>query len=95
MTEEQLAQTYEEACKNAVVYGTGFIRVSLNGPGGLEVSVVNPEDYQWLEPNQAAKDAQDRVFDLLLGDDGQAWKEAERYLERARPDLALRLKGLK
>lgn len=31
--------------------------------------------------------AQSRIFDLLLGDDGQAWKEAERYIERERPDL--------
>jgi len=35
--------------------------------------------------------AQDRLFDILLGDDGQAWKEAERYLEKARPDLYERI----
>jgi hypothetical protein len=35
--------------------------------------------------------AQDRLFDMLLGDDGQAWKEAERYLEKARPDLHERI----
>lgn len=35
--------------------------------------------------------AQDRLFDVLLGDDGQAYKEAERYLERANPDLYRRL----
>jgi hypothetical protein len=38
------------------------------------------------------KEAQDRLFDILLGDDGQAWKEAERYLERVRPDLYQKLK---
>lgn len=38
------------------------------------------------------QDAQNRLFDMLLGDDGQAWKEAERYLERTRPDLHERLK---
>lgn len=32
-------------------------------------------------------EAQNRLFDVLRGDDGQAWKEAERYLERERPDL--------
>lgn len=31
--------------------------------------------------------SQNRLFDVLVGDDGQAWKEAERYLERERPDL--------
>lgn len=35
--------------------------------------------------------AQDRIFDMLLGDDGQAYKEAERYLEKARADLYKRL----
>lgn len=35
--------------------------------------------------------AQDRLFDVLLGDDGQAYKEAERYLERANPGLYRRL----
>lgn len=33
----------------------------------------------------------DRVFDLLLGNDGQAHKEAERWLERANPGLYARL----
>lgn len=32
-------------------------------------------------------ECQRRLFDVLLGDDGQAWNEAERYLERERPDL--------
>ena len=35
--------------------------------------------------------AQDRIFDMLLGKDGQAWKEAERYLEKARPDMYERI----
>lgn len=30
---------------------------------------------------------QNHLLDVLQGDDGQAWKEAERYLERERPDL--------
>ena len=37
--------------------------------------------------------AHDRIFDLLLGDDGQAYKEARRYLEAFRPDLARRLEA--
>ena len=40
-------------------------------------------------------EAQDRLFDILLGDDGQAYKEAEKYLQRARPDLYQRLKEKK
>lgn len=38
-------------------------------------------------------DAHNRIFDLLLGDDGQAHKEAVRYLKRAAPDLHARLSG--
>ena len=37
------------------------------------------------------EEAESRLFDMCLGDDGQAWKEAERYLERHRPDLFERL----
>ena len=36
-------------------------------------------------------EAQNRLFDLVLGDDGHAYKEARRYLERERPDLYARL----
>lgn len=36
-------------------------------------------------------EAEDRLFDILLDDDGQAWSEAERYLEKNRPDLYQRL----
>lgn len=39
------------------------------------------------------QDAHNRLFDMLLGDDGQAWKEAERYLERANPELYARLQA--
>lgn len=44
---------------------------------------------------EAGRDAecQRRLFDVLLGEDGQAWKEAERYLETARPDLYVALRG--
>jgi len=33
----------------------------------------------------------DRLFDMLLGDDGQAWSEAERFLKRHAPDLYQRI----
>ena len=42
-------------------------------------------------PAQDTASVQDRLFDMLLDDDGQAWKEAERYLEKARPDLYERI----
>ena len=35
--------------------------------------------------------AQERIFDMLLGDDGQAWDEARKYLARTRPDLIERI----
>lgn len=35
--------------------------------------------------------ALDRLYDVLLGDDGQAFKEAERFLLRHRPELAEKL----
>lgn len=40
--------------------------------------------------------AHNRIFDMLLGDDGQAFSEAERYLERENPKLWEKLisKGL-
>lgn len=44
-----------------------------------------------MQENNTLKEAQDRIFDLLLGDDGQAYKEARKYLERHRPDLIKRL----
>jgi hypothetical protein len=39
---------FDKAYYNAVVYGTGFIRVSVNGPEGLSLSVVDPKDYRYL-----------------------------------------------
>jgi hypothetical protein len=48
----------------------------------------------WRAWQASVEPAQDRIFDLLLGDDGQAYKEARRYLEAYRPDLARKLEGL-
>ena len=39
---------FDQAYYNAVVHGTGFIRVSVNGPEGLSLSVVDPKDYRYL-----------------------------------------------
>jgi hypothetical protein len=36
-------------------------------------------------------EAEDRLFDMLLADDGEAWFQAERYLKEHRPDLYDRL----
>lgn len=32
-------------------------------------------------------EAYDRIFDMIQGDDGQAWSEAERFLKNHAPDL--------
>ena len=45
------------------------------------------------EKAEQLKDADDRIFDMLLGDDGQAFTEAQKYLQRYRPDLANRITG--
>lgn len=39
---------FYEAYHNAVVYGTGFIKLSIEAPKGLVVSVVDPEDYHYI-----------------------------------------------
>ena len=36
---------FDEAYTNALVYGSGFIQVTVNSPKGLQLSVVAPEDY--------------------------------------------------
>ena len=48
--------------------------------------------FKAVKPFFPEHEAQERLFDVLLNDDGQAWSEAERYLERTRPDLYQRLK---
>jgi len=47
MTQDWVA-SFDEAYHNAVIYGTGFIRVTANGPEGLNLSVVDPKDYFYL-----------------------------------------------
>ena len=36
-------------------------------------------------------EAENRIYDMLLQDDGQAFKEARKYLERNRTDLMEKL----
>lgn len=40
---------FYEAYHNAVVYGTGFIKLSIEPPKGLVVSVVSPDDYHYIK----------------------------------------------
>jgi hypothetical protein len=47
---------FDEAYKNALVYGTGFIKIIVNGPNGLEMSVVDPKDYRYIEPINMEED---------------------------------------
>jgi hypothetical protein len=39
---------FDEAYKNALIHGTGFIKITVNSPKGLEMSVVSPADYHYL-----------------------------------------------
>lgn len=55
--------------------GKVFIRVVADDPATCGRATANQE-------------AHNRIYDLLLSDDGQAWKEARRYLERSAPELA-------
>lgn len=59
---------------------------------------MQTEDIELAQAGVASTDlerAQNRLFDVLLGDDGQAHKEGMRYMERARPDLYARLNEFK
>jgi len=53
MKDQDWVEVFDEAVHNAVVYGTGFIKVTTNGPGGLQLSVVDPKDYRYIEPIEA------------------------------------------
>lgn len=41
--------------------------------------------------NHLLKEAHGRIYDMLLGDDGQAWDEAESYLERVNKEIHKKL----
>ncbi len=54
MTESEMVKTYEKALHNAVVYGTGFVKIAMV-KGVFEVSVVDPKDYRYIEPIEAGQ----------------------------------------
>jgi hypothetical protein len=44
-----------------------------------------------LQPATLLNEAFDRLFDIMLGDDGEAYFQAERFLKAHRPDLYNRI----
>lgn len=44
-----------------------------------------------LQPASLLNEAFDRLFDIMLGDDGEAYFQAERFLKAHRPDLYNRI----
>lgn len=77
-------------------YGVTTERTDLNLSQWLQhllEELLDAANYVQAAKNSVGdlQQAQDRLFDVLLGDDGQAYKEAERYLERANPGLYRRL----
>lgn len=77
-------------------YGVTTERTDLNLSQWLQhllEELLDAANYVQASKNSVGdlQQAQDRLFDVLLGDDGQAYKEAERYLERANPGLYRRL----
>lgn len=53
MKDQDWVACFDKAVEHAFVYGTGFIRITTNGPGGMQLSVVDPKDYRYLEPIEA------------------------------------------
>ena len=43
----------EKLMQNTISHGTGFMRMSLNKSGGIDVDVVDPKDYRyWIKEPQ-------------------------------------------
>ncbi len=61
-------EVFDEAYMNAVIHGTGFIRIAANGPKGLEMSVVDPKDYRYLMdvPAEVQPDETTRAIRALM-----------------------------
>ena len=58
---------------------------------GLQPGIAQrPRDVA-VEVQKRFAEACERVYDLLLGDDGEAYFEAEKFLKRVRPDLYNRI----
>lgn len=77
-------------------YGVTTERTDLNLSQWLQhllEELLDAANYVQAAKNSVGdlQQAQDRLFDVLLGDDGQAHKEAERYLKRSNPALYRRL----
>lgn len=81
---------------------SGIVRkdVSLSGPELLMFAedlkasfATNEEQAEGVLQRQHSnvKEAHDRIYDLLLGDDPQAIKEGRAYLQREAPELAAKL----
>ena len=76
---EEKAKLYEKF----VSFITGHVR--------CQGTFNNEERLQLASLPGLLAEAQSRVYDMALGDDGEAWCEAHKYLERERPDLYQRL----
>ena len=58
---------------------------------GMEPGIAQRPNDIAVEVQKRFAEACDRLYDMLLGDDGQAFSEAERFLKRHRPDLYNRI----
>ena len=75
MTLEEKAELYEK-----------FVHFVIYDPGCWR-TFTNKERLNLASLPGLLAEAQNRVYDMALGDDGEAWCEAHKYLERERPDL--------
>lgn len=68
MKDQDWVEVFDEAYMNAVVHGTGFIRMTTNGPGGLQLSVVDPKDYRYLMdvPEEVQPDERTKAIRALM-----------------------------
>lgn len=68
MKDQDWVEVFDEAYMNAVVHGTGFIRMTTNGPGGLQLSVVDPKDYRYLmdAPEEVQPDERTKAIRALM-----------------------------
>lgn len=68
MKDQDWVEVFDEAYMNAVVHGTGFIRMTTNGPGGLQLSVVDPKDYRYLmdAPEKVQPDERTKAIRALM-----------------------------
>ncbi|MBT9516737.1 MAG: hypothetical protein IV112_08595 [Methyloversatilis discipulorum] len=79
----ELARAFREAETAALLSGHDHIDAFHCGYRALIAAAPAPASAD----DASLSKCQARLFDVLVGDDGQAWAEAERYLETARPDL--------